>query len=225
MHSMFGSLDASNFNGSTLFYEKQFEEILSKISVCYQLMKIDKVVLENDENKMRDILLQNYLKNDEIRRKIDLLEWHFEREVQEDHSIGRTDIKVISPDTFKKQEAYYILECKRLDNTNTTGISGLNAKYIKDGIDRFVTKYYSSYYRVNGMIGFTVEDLKIDENVKHINTLLTNSFPSITTKQEITKGSFIDDYEYHYNSVHTNKDNDELKIYHLMFDLSENIQR
>ena len=47
----------------------------------------------------------------------------------------------------------------------------------------------------------------------------------ITTKQEITKGSFIDDYEYHYNSVHTNKDNDELKIYHLMFDLSENIQR
>ena len=75
------------------------------------------------------------------------------------------------------------------------------------------------------MIGFIVEDLKIDENVKHINTLLTNSFPSITTKQEITKGSFIDDYEYHYNSVHTNKDNDELKIYHLMFDLSENIQR
>jgi len=222
---MFGSLDASNFNGSTLFYEKQFEEILSKISVCYQLMKIDKVVLENDENKMRDILLQNYLKNDEIRRKIDLLEWHFEREVQEDHSIGRTDIKVISPDTFKKQEAYYILECKRLDNTNTTGTSGLNSKYIENGIDRFITKYYSSYYRVNGMIGFIVEDLKIDENVKHINTLLTNSFPSITTKQEITKGSFIDDYEYHYNSVHTNKDNDELKIYHLMFDLSENIQR
>ena len=71
---MFGSLDASNFNGSTLFYEKQFEEILSKISVCYQLMKTDKVALENDENKMRDILLLDYLKNDEIRRKIDLLE-------------------------------------------------------------------------------------------------------------------------------------------------------
>ena len=222
---MFGSLDASNFNGSTLFYEKQFEEILSKISVCYQLMKADKVVLENDENKIRDLLLLNYLKNNEIRRKVDLLQWHFEREVQEDHSIGRTDIKVISPNTFEKQEAYYILECKRLDNTNTTGTTGLNAKYIENGIDRFIAKYYSSYYRVNGMIGFIVEDLKIDENVKSINTLLTTSFSSIATKQEITKDSFIDDFEYHYNSIHADKDNDELKIYHLMFDLSENIQR
>jgi hypothetical protein len=221
---MFGSLDASNFNGSIPFYEKQFEEILSKISVCYQLMKTGKVALENDENKIRDTLLQNYLKNNEIRRKVDLLQWHFEREIQEDHSIGRTDIKIISQNTFEKQDAYYILECKRLDNTNTTGSSGLNAKYIKNGIDRFITKYYSSYHRVNGMIGFIVEDLETDENVECINTLLTNSFSSITTKQEITKGSFIDDFEYHYNSVHTDKDNDELKIYHLMFDFSENIQ-
>ena len=222
---MFGSLDASNFSGSILFYDNEFEKILSKITTCYQLMKTDKVVLENHENKIRDILLLNYLKNDEIREKVDLIEWHFEREVQEDHSIGRTDIKVISPNTFKKQEAYYILECKRLDNTKTRGTSGLNAKYIKNGIDRFITKYYSSYYRVNGMIGFVVEDLKIDENVKNINILLATSFTSITTKQEITKDSFIDDFEYHYNSVHIDKDNDELKIYHLMFDLSENVQR
>lgn len=221
---MFGSLDASNFSGSVPFYDNEFEKILSKISACYQLIKTDKVVLENDENKIRDILLLNYLKNDEIRRKFDLIQWHFEREVQEDHSIGRTDIKVISPNTFEKQEAYYILECKRLDNTNTTGISGLNAKYIENGIDRFITKYYSSYYRVNGMIGFIVEDLKIDENIKSINTLLSTSFSSIPTKQEITKDSFIDNFEYHYSSIHLDKDNDELKIYHLMFDLSENIQ-
>lgn len=221
---MFGSLDASNFSGSVSFYDNEFEKILSKIAICYQLMKTDKVVLENDENKIRDILLLNYLKNNKIREKVDLLEWHFEREIQEDHSIGRTDIKVISPDTFKKQEAYYILECKRLDNTNTTGTSGLNAKYIENGINRFITKYYSSYYRVNGMIGFVVEDLKINENVKKINTLLTTSFPSITTKQEITKDSFIDDFEYHYSSIHTDSDDDELKIYHLMFDFYENIK-
>ena len=222
---MFSSLDASNFIGSVVIYDNEFEKILSKITICYQLMKADKVVLDNDENKIRNILLLNYLKNDKIRKKVDLFEWHFEREVQEDHSIGRTDIKVISPNTFKKQEAYYILECKRLDNTKTTGTSGLNAKYIEKGIYRFTTKYYSCYHRMNGMIGFVVEDLKIDENVKHINTLLTTSFTSITTKQEITKDSFIDNFEYHYSSVHTDKDNDELKIYHLMFDLSEHIQR
>lgn len=221
---MFGSLDASNFSGSIPFYDNEFEKILSKITICYHLMKNDKVVLDNDENKIRDILLLNYLKNDEIRAKVDLLEWHFEREVQEDHSIGRTDIKVISPNTFKKQEAYYILECKRLDNTNTKGTSGLNAKYIENGIDRFITKYYSSYHRANGMVGFVVEDLKIDENVKKINKLLTTSFSYISTKQEITKDSFIDDFEFLYNSVHEDKDNDELKIYHLMFDLYENIQ-
>ena len=33
------------------------------------------------------------------------------------------------------------------------------------------------------------------ENVKNINTLLTTSFSSITTKQEITKDFFIDDFE------------------------------
>lgn len=222
---MFGNLDASNFSGSVPFYDNEFEKILSKIAICYQLMKTDKVLLENDENKIRDILLLNYLKNDEIREKVDLLEWHFEREVQEDYSIGRTDIKVISPKTFEKQEAYYILECKRLDNTNTTGTTGLNAEYIKEGINRFTSKKYSSYYRMNGMIGFVVEDLNIHENVININTLLTTSFPSIATKQEITKDSFIDNFEYHYSSVHEDKDNDELKIYHLMFDLSENIQR
>ncbi|MFC4095739.1 hypothetical protein [Euzebyella saccharophila] len=219
---MFGSLDASNFSGSIPFYDNEFEKILSKISICYQLMKTDKIVLENDENKIRDILLLNYLKNDEIREKVDLLEWHFEREVQEDHSIGRTDIKVISPNTFKKQEAYYILECKRLDNTNTTGNSGLNAKYIENGIDRFITKFYSSYYRVNGMIGFVVEDIEIDKNVKKINTLLTSSFSTIITKQEITKDSFIEDFDYHYTSIHTDRDNAELKIHHLMFDFCEN---
>lgn len=221
---MFGSLDASNFSGSVTFYDNEFENLLFKITACYQLMKNDKVVLENEENKIRDFLLLNYLKNNEIRSKVDLLQWHFEREVQEDHSIGRTDIKVISPNTFEKQEAYYILECKRLDNTNPKGTTGLNAEYIKEGINRFITKKYSSYYRVNGMIGFIVEDLKIDENVKNINTILTNSFSSIVTKQEITQDSFIDDFEYHYHSVHTDKDNQDLKIYHLMFDFMENIK-
>jgi len=221
---MFSRLDASSFSGSIPFYEKQFEEILTKVTVCYQLMKADKVSLENDENKIRDVLLLNYLKNNQVRKDICLLQWHFEREVQEDHSIGRTDIKVISPNTFEKQEAYYILECKRLDNKNTKGTSGLNAEYIKNGIGRFTSKRYSSYHRVNGMIGFIVNDLEIHSNTKSINSLLLNSFKSVQTNQEITRCHFIDNFEYHYHSTHTDKDNDELKIYHLMFDLNENIQ-
>ncbi len=194
------------------------------MTTCYQLMKTDKVVLENDENKIRDSLLLNYLKKDRVRIDIDLLQWHFEREVQENYSIGRTDIKIISPNTFLKQDAYYILECKRLNSTNTSGTSGLNAEYIKNGIGRFTSKYYSSYHRVNAMIGFVVDDIEIHKNTKSINLLLKNSFKSIKTTKEITKDNFINDFEYHYHSIHTDKDNDELKIYHLMFDFHENIQ-
>ncbi len=222
---MFGSLDASNFSGSIPFYDNEFEKILSKITICYQLMKTDEVVLEKDENKIRDILVNDYVNNPKIKNDLQLNYFIFP-EVPETKTSGRTDIRIHDPKSFLNQnEEYYIIECKRLDNTNTTGTTGLNAEYIKEGINRFVTKKYSSYHRINGMIGFVVEDLKIHENVKSINTLLTTSFPSIATKQKITKDSFIDDFEYHYNSVHTDEDNDELKIYHLMFDLSGNIQR
>lgn len=220
---MFSSLDASNFSGSIPFYDKEFEKILSKITVCYQLMKTDSVSIENDENKLRDYLLLNYLKNNKIRNDIDLLDWHFEREIQEDHSKGRTDIKIISQNTFLQQEAYYIIECKRLNNINTTGTSGLNAEYIKNGVERFIGKYYSSHYRVNALIGFVVDKIDIHQNTLIINSLLTQSFTTITTKKEITKDNFIDDFEFHYHSIHLDKDNDELKIYHLMLDLHENI--
>lgn len=221
---MFGRLDASIFSGSAPFYEKQFEEILSKIVICYKLMKSDNVSVENDENKIRDYLLLNYLQNDKVRENIDLIQWHFEREVQEGHSAGRTDIKIISPNTFVKQEAYYILECKRLDNKNTSGTSGLNSEYIKNGIGRFTSKHYSSFHKVNGMIGFVVEKMDIHTNTSSINTLLKNSFTSITTSKSITKDTFIEDFDYLYHSKHSDTDKEELKVYHLMFDFHENVQ-
>jgi len=221
---MFSGLDASNFSGSISFYDNEFESILSKITACYKLMKNDKVVLENDENKIRNMLVNCYVNNHEIKKKIQL-EYFVFPEVPETQTTGRTDIRIHNPNSFMNQnEEYYIIECKRLDNTNTTGTSGLNAKYIENGINRFITKFYSSYYRVNGMIGFIVDDLEIHSNTKCINSLLSNSFKSIKTKKEITKDYFINDFDYHYHSVHTDKDNEDLKVYHLMFDFNENIQ-
>lgn len=222
---MSSSLDASIFSGSIPYYESEFEKILSKIYTCYQFMKNDKVVLENDENKIRNTLVNCYINNHEIKKKIQL-EYFVFPEVPETQTTGRTDIRIHNPNSFMNQnEEYYIIECKRLDNRNTTGTTGLNAEYIKEGINRFISKKYSSYYRINGMIGFIVEELKIDENVKSINALLTTSFSSNDTKQAIIKDSFINDFEYHYHSIHTDKDNEDLKVYHLMFDFSENILR
>ena len=219
---MFDKLDATIYRDSGAFYTNNFEVLLSKITDCYLLMKLQELILENDENKIRDVLLLRYLKNDEVRKQLQLLHWHFEREVPEDYSVGRTDIKVVSLNTFKKQEDYYIVECKRLDNVNTTGATGLNAKYVQNGISRFTEKYYSSYRRVNAMIGFVVEKMNIHLNTKKINKLL-KTFAASTTIKYITKDNFIEKFEYQYHSTHSDSDGEKLKIYHLMFEFSENI--
>lgn len=219
---MFNKLDASHYNNSALFYDKNFELILSKITLCYTLLKLKNPILENKENKIRDMILLNYLKNNEVRKKLDLTNWQFDREVPEDTTVGRVDIRVISFDTFEIQEAYYIIECKRLDNVNTDGDTGLNAEYIKEGISRFTTKYYASYYRVNGMIGFIVEKMNIHLNTNKINKLL-KKFGKPITNEYLTKSDFIDSFDYQYCSTHLDDDSEELKIYHLMFEFSNNI--
>ncbi|RUT68482.1 hypothetical protein D0817_20330 [Flavobacterium cupreum] len=217
------SLDASGYSESSFFYEYEFERILSKIVICYQMMAKDTFTLSNNENAIRDYLLLNYLKNDTLRRDIDLLDYHFEREVPEDSSIGRTDIKIISKNTFEVQEAYYIIECKRLNNINISGTTGLNAEYIKNGIYRYTTNYYKSYYRVNGMIAFVVDDMNIQENIKMLNILMTTSFTNSRVQKEITKDSFVENFDYHYHSQHIDNDNNILKLYHLIFNFKDNI--
>ncbi len=219
---MFDRLDATIYGDSGEFYESSFEVLLSKITHCYLLMKLQNIVLENDENKIRNVLYLDYLSNNKVRNQLQLLYWHLEREVQENSTVGRTDIKIISRNTFLIQEAYYIIECKRLDNKNTTGTTGLNAKYIENGICRFTDKYYSSYHRVNAMIGFVVEEMDIHLNIKKINKLL-KSFGKPVTTQYITRNKSISEFEFQYESTHLDKDNDKLKIYHFMFDFSENI--
>lgn len=220
---MFGRLDASNFNGSTLFYQGEFELILSKVTACYQMMITENVQVPNNENKIRDKLLIDYLRNPLILKSISMPEVLFDRETLEDHSVGRIDIRVISPETFKEPKAYFILECKKLDNKNPNGSSGLNAEYIKNGILRLTSKFYSSFYRTNGMIGFVVAPLDIHANIECINTLLETPFKAANTNRKITKENFIDGFEYHYSSLHSDLNSDPLIIYHLMFDFSKNI--
>jgi hypothetical protein len=182
-------------------------------------------VPDNDENEIRNILLIKYLKNDAIREKTGLSgNFIFDREAPEDHSAGRTDIKVQTIQTFIKSDAYYIIECKRLNNENLKGTTGLNAEYIKNGIYRFVSKYYSTNCGVNGMIGFVIEVMDIHSNINNIKTLLQNNFTNCNTTKTIQKESFIPDFEFHYSSEHDDCDNNSFKLYHLMFDFSNNIK-
>jgi len=220
---MFENFNATRFESSGVFYNTEFEDILSKIITCYDLMRTDKVSLTNDENAIRDVLLINYLKNNSIRKKINLTNYLFDREIPEDRSLGRTDIKIQTQNTFEDTSAYYIIECKRLDAINTKGETGLNAKYIEYGIHRFASSYYSAHHKTNGMIGFIVESIDIHKNVLEINNLLATNFLNANTTQALQYRNIIADFNYSYCSCH-NITGNQVLLYHLMFDFSKNIQ-
>jgi len=225
---MFNKIDASGFEYSTQIYEREFLKILAGIISCYKMMIQSNVSLPNNENRIRDIIYNNYLKNNKMRNQLKLIPYIIDCEVAEYDNKGKlmgyVDYKISTQNTFIDTNAYYIIECKRLDNTNTTGTTGLNAEYIKNGILRFVNKKYSSYYKVNGMIGFIVARMDINSNVKNINELLKNNFKKANTKKELTPDSFINNFNSAYFSGHNDKNKKDLKLYHLMFDFSKNME-
>ncbi|MBN8643110.1 MAG: hypothetical protein J0L86_14965 [Flavobacteriales bacterium] len=219
---MFGNLNASNYEYSNNFYTAEFEDILSKIVSCYHLMLDDRINLTNNENEIRDVFLLNYLKDSQVRNKLGLLNYLFDREVPEDVGIGRTDIKIQTINTFYDNSAYYTIECKRLDAINVAGTTGLNSKYIENGIYRFVNKTYTSYYKINGMIGFVVQEIDIDKNIKSINYLLKDKFLSANTTKGLEVKKIHSNFKFCYRSEHGTPEH-KILIYHLMFDFSKKI--
>lgn len=194
------NLDATSFNLAVNNYHSEFQDLITKIYLCYQLMLVDKAELPyNDENGIRDILLFKYLNNNELRQRYGLINFLFDPEVP--INSGRSDIKISTNNTFIDTSAYYVIECKRLD-----GEAKLNKAYIKDGINRFTTNYKSKdhkyYYPsndgINGMIGFVIKNININDNMVKI-------------------GNFFDIIENHklYKSNHKN-----CKLFHLMLDIS-----
>lgn len=221
---MANPLDPSAFLESANFRDSELQDIFIKIVCCHKMMLSDNVRVTNNENLIRDELLIKYLKNNKIRNKIQLTKYLFDKEVPEDNTTGRTDIKVQTINTFVDTSAYYIIECKRLDNQNANGTTGLNAEYIKNGIMRFVSGQYSTNKYLNGMIAFLVESMNILGNIKKINNLLKTHFICSNTLTELTVTDFIQDFEHSYYSIHKRKNNKEnIKLYHLMLDFSANM--
>lgn len=211
-------LDASQFVFRDKICSTELETILSKVTTCYEKMITSgKIIPKNDENGIRDILLLDYLKSPDVKKELDLENYLFDRETSENISNGRVDIRIMPINPFISDEAYYIIECKRLDNQARRGVSGLNYKYINNGIQRLTTGFYSSYYKMNSMIGFVVESLDIHSNVNDINYLLENNFKNIDTTSLLSKDSFIDNFDYQYSSSHLTNESQELKLLHLMF--------
>ncbi len=217
------SLEADNFRLAPKAYSKEFEYILTGIVKCYKLILKNKTPISNNENKIRDIILKNYLNNNSIRKQVGLADYLFDGEPIEGQ--GFVDIKISTQNTFSDTSAYYIIECKILDNKNLKGTSGLNAKYIKNGIMRFISEKYSAYYGLNGMIGFVVEQMDIANNIENINNLLDNEFSNANTIEKLKTVNFVENFAYSYRSTHRNNSKKRVQLYHLMFDFSKNLKQ
>ena len=159
-----------NRNILRALYRANFEKIITYILYICALIVKDyeerQLKLPNDENKIRSIMLEEYMNKQKAAHGMS--GYKFELEVPENYAgsgqhIGRVDIRILLKSDFEKDDAYYIIECKRID-----GSSDLNKKYVKEGVARFVTEKYSSYYGRNIMLGFVVKKIDISFNVKLI---------------------------------------------------------
>ena len=221
---------ATTFVGAKRYYNKGVESILRGCVYAYESLKKDGVVCVNDENAIRDVLVRRYLKNRAFKRRFKLGRFLFDPESVEAN--GRPDIRVFSPrGMFLDDEQYYLIECKRLDNQRMRSVSGLNAKYIANGVFRFVSGCYPCKFKMNFMIGFLVAPMNIDANVQCINSLFgkhlkddKNRDVVVYARQKLhqIKGA-VRDFEHIYTSLHKQNAGDEFMLYHLMLDFSNNI--
>lgn len=194
-------------------------EIIDKILGCCNIMIEDCVTngdkIKNDEEEIRDYLLENYLDNNLIRRKVGLTKFLFQAEVREkkpsSQKHGNVDIKIlICPNSFEDTKAYFVIECKRIDGSST-----LNNKYISEGVCRFVspTAYYTTYRNRNIMFGFIVKNIDITNNVEKIN-LIQKSRTELTITEDFTKKlDNIYTSKYKYNTK-------DIMLYHIFHDFS-----
>lgn len=151
-------------------YRANFEKITNYILNICELVVEDygnnRLKMPNDENKIRSIMVEEYMKKQ--KSVYGMSDYRFDIEIPENYvgkgkHIGRVDIRVLLKNDFEKEDAYYVIECKRIDGTFS-----LNKKYVKEGVARFVTQKYSSYYGRNIMLGFVVKKIDMSANAKLI---------------------------------------------------------
>lgn len=195
----------------TYYVDENFEFILAQIHNCYKKMIVDNVSIENNENKIKNKLYKDYLNRQIIREELGLSEYLFKTEtafIDENYNEnGYSDLEVIDLIGSKKStDAYYIIECKRIDDVNPHYQNSLNNKYINEGINRFIEEKYPTHNNVNAMLGFVVKDIDIKNNCNHF--------------ADFKHYKFIEDFEYSYRSNHITKTNKKITLYHLMLNFS-----
>lgn len=211
-----------NIKLKKMFQKDEFEQI-SKfiIKVCDKIREDYELAnkkLPNKENHIRTIMLENYMRNSDFCKKHQMSDYRFDVETPENYDgkgnyIGRADVRITLKTDFTNYNAYYLIECKRIDGTQV-----LNRKYVEEGILRFTTQYYSSYFSKNIMLGFVVKQIDLTENSQEIEFLQNSS------DNEVLHGDFQsvlnDRYKQMYTCIYNTKSG-TLELRHIFTDISK----
>jgi len=203
-----------------------FNKLSKYIGCCCKRMNDDLLVKDekvlNDENKIKNHLLECYLDDDQMRKESKMEMFRFIPEIPEGYSSinsiykGRVDVKIIhQKESFGNRKAAYFIECKRVDGRKT-----LNRLYVEEGISRFVTDppHYYSHYRRNFMLGFVVENIDIHKNIERIESIQAEN-PSITCVRQFTQVNLSPN---HYDSYYLLRDT-SIQLRHIFADFSFNL--
>lgn len=166
-------------NISEALRRDDFERISDYIVESCNLLSVDyqhqRKQMPNHENTIRNILLEEYLDDDSRRINYGMGDYRFIPETQEHYNgqgnyIGRADIRIMLKTDFEKRDAYYLVECKRLE-----GSRNMNKEYVEEGVARFVSRKYSAFYGKGILLGFVVRQINISKNAQDIEYLQNTS--------------------------------------------------
>jgi hypothetical protein len=183
--------------------------------------KSKKIAVLNLEEKIRNYLLEHYLRDNIFRKSINTnnIPIQFQPESlvnynEENNSYdGRVDIQAVSTEwLYGNHNAYFTIECKRLDGTKS-----LNEKYVTQGVFRFIgdNPKYPSYNNKNFMLGFVVKQINLVNLINSINEIHLQELKDSVT-QNITTVEASENYSLCESSYIS-----QLTLNHLFYNFSD----
>ena len=216
MNAIVKPLDASGFLPAKTTARMEFIALLEGFVKIYDIIIASGVTLPNNEEAIRDEFLK-HIKDARIANNIGPFKYYSTDAEPKENRAGYLDLKITPRRPGADPMEYFSIECKRLDDKKQRGKSGLNAKYVKDGLDRYRKGKYSVYHNINGMFGFIVADINIHDNVQCINGFLAS-------KEHLKQTHDVNSFDFAYLSKHESMGQKTFELYHLMFNFASRIK-
>ena len=199
-------MDATVFGFREVYFRIQLQGLLKDIGVVYKLICHSGCMLQNDENKIRNEFGHFFCEQTYKASTSTAKDYYYDQEAWLPKSAGRVDMRFLSPNCYGHQDAFFAIECKRLDSK-----SPLCQEYVDNGIRRFTTGKYPSLLGCNAMLGFVVSSIDLTTTIESINKHLDSSEYLTTTSTKMTEMVGL---KSHHSMPHS------FVLYHLWMDFS-----